>query len=129
MSFPLSLQQAKRYIGQRVALAGDAAHGVHPMAGQGLNMGFIDAQILSKKLVENIRQGIDFGYSGTLEDYEAESKFANYSMAATIEAVVRLYHGSDPLKGAIRNLGSVLTNGSPLAKIFTMGANGNFFIS
>ena len=74
-SFPLSLQYAKRYAGDRMALVGDAAHRIHPMAGQGLNAGMTDVAYLANAIVAALKSGQDIGsYEQVLKEYERQSK-------------------------------------------------------
>ncbi|KAK3009682.1 hypothetical protein RJ639_013671 [Escallonia herrerae] len=86
MVFPLSLMHANHYVSKRVALIGDAAHTVHPLAGQGVNMGFGDAFSLSKVIAEGVAVGSDIG-----EKYEADRKTANIAMIAILDGFQKAY--------------------------------------
>ncbi|XP_010696156.2 uncharacterized protein LOC104908709 [Beta vulgaris subsp. vulgaris] len=91
MVFPLSLVQTSTYAKRRVVLIGDAAHTVHPLAGQGVNLGFGDASVLSKVISEGTAVGIDIGQLSLLQRYEAERKAANFMMATILDGVQKAY--------------------------------------
>ncbi|XP_019450069.1 PREDICTED: ubiquinone biosynthesis monooxygenase COQ6, mitochondrial-like [Lupinus angustifolius] len=91
MVFPLSLRHANSYASKRVVLIGDAAHTVHPLAGQGVNLGFGDAFSLSKIIAEGIALGTDIGEVNLLKKYEAERKPANITMMAILETFQKAY--------------------------------------
>ncbi|XP_010550835.1 PREDICTED: ubiquinone biosynthesis monooxygenase COQ6, mitochondrial isoform X2 [Tarenaya hassleriana] len=91
MAFPLSLRHAKDYASKRVALIGDAAHTVHPLAGQGVNLGFADASALSKAITEGIALGTDIGEANLLRRYERERKSENIAMMAVLDGFQKLY--------------------------------------
>ncbi|RAL48368.1 hypothetical protein DM860_005792 [Cuscuta australis] len=91
MLFPLSLMHAKRYASKRVVLIGDAAHTVHPLAGQGVNMGFADAIALSKAIAEGVAVGSDIGEVSVLQRYESERKPANIAMMAVLDGFQKAY--------------------------------------
>ncbi|XP_019189904.1 PREDICTED: ubiquinone biosynthesis monooxygenase COQ6, mitochondrial-like [Ipomoea nil] len=91
MVFPLSLMHANSYASKRVALIGDAAHTVHPLAGQGVNMGFGDAIALSKVIAEGVAVGSDIGEVSVLKKYESERKPANIAMMAVLDGFQKAY--------------------------------------
>lgn len=91
MVFPLSLRHANSYALKRVVLIGDAAHTVHPLAGQGVNLGFGDAFSLSRIIAEGIALGTDIGEVNMLKKYEAERKAANIMMMAILDGVQKAY--------------------------------------
>ncbi|XP_028773499.1 ubiquinone biosynthesis monooxygenase COQ6, mitochondrial [Neltuma alba] len=91
MVFPLSLRHANTYASKRVVLIGDAAHTVHPLAGQGVNLGFGDAFSLSKIIAEAIALGNDIGEVHLLKKYETERKPANIMMMAVLEGFQKAY--------------------------------------
>nr|VDD36241.1 unnamed protein product [Brassica oleracea] len=91
MMFPLSLRHAKDYVSNRVALVGDSAHTVHPLAGQGVNLGFADASALSRAIAEGIALGTDIGEANLLKRYEAERKPANIAMMAVLDGIQKMY--------------------------------------
>ena len=79
MSFPLSTLQASNYTSHRIALIGDAAHSIHPMAGLGVNSGIGDSVLLANSIIRNMKTGNDYGESIALSNFEASSKALNYS--------------------------------------------------
>ncbi|KNA10684.1 hypothetical protein SOVF_142080 [Spinacia oleracea] len=91
MVFPLSLVHTDTYAKSRVVLIGDAAHTVHPLAGQGVNLGFGDASVLSKVISDGTAVGIDIGQLSLLRKYEAERKPANFMMATILDGVQKAY--------------------------------------
>lgn len=91
LAFPLSLMHSERYAAKRIALVGDAAHTVHPLAGQGVNMGFQDAFALSRVISESIALGTDIGEASLLAKYEADRKPANILMAAVLDGFQKAY--------------------------------------
>ncbi|KAL0547039.1 hypothetical protein IC582_016961 [Cucumis melo] len=91
MVFPLSLNHAKNYASKRVVLIGDAAHTVHPLAGQGVNLGFGDALSLSKVIAEGVALGSDIGEVTLMKKYEAERKPANIAMMAILDGFQKAY--------------------------------------
>ncbi len=104
-SYPLSLQLAERMYAPRMALLGDAAHGVHPIAGQGLNLGLKDVAALAQVLVDATRLGEDIGGEAVLERYAAWRRFDNVSLAASTDLFVRLFSNDHPLLRAARGIG------------------------
>ncbi|CAK9155898.1 unnamed protein product [Ilex paraguariensis] len=91
MVFPLSLMHANCYATKRVVLIGDAAHTVHPLAGQGVNMGFGDAFSLSRVIAEGVAVGSDIGEVSLLKKYEADRKLANVTMMAVLDGFQKAY--------------------------------------
>lgn len=79
MSFPLATFQSGSYTKERVALVGDAAHTIHPMAGLGVNSGIMDSILLANNVIRNIKTGNDIGDLLSLSEYEARAKIYNYS--------------------------------------------------
>ncbi|KAI4144408.1 MAG: hypothetical protein L6R39_004198 [Caloplaca ligustica] len=104
-SFPLRYRQADSYISSRIALIGDAAHTVHPLAGQGLNMGLADVQSLAKTLEYTVQHGGDVGDEMYLDRYNSERWLQNNRMLGVTDKLHKLYGvGRGPLVG-IRRLG------------------------
>ena len=93
-SFPLALQDSKSYVGTRMALVGDAAHRVHPLAGQGLNLGFGDVAYLSNAILAAKKGGQDIGSGQTLEQYNKPAKANAMMIMAAIEFVKKSYEPS-----------------------------------
>ncbi|KAL5551954.1 hypothetical protein UlMin_002130 [Ulmus minor] len=91
MVFPLSLMHANNYASKNVVLIGDAAHTVHPLAGQGVNLGFGDAFALAKVIAEGIAVGTNIGELSLLKKFEAERKPANIAMMAILDGFQKAY--------------------------------------
>ncbi|KAH7663677.1 ubiquinone biosynthesis monooxygenase Coq6 protein [Dioscorea alata] len=91
MAFPLSLMHAHDYASKRVVLVGDAAHTVHPLAGQGVNLGFGDASTLAKIIAEGLSVGTDIGELSLLKKYERDRKAANVTMMAILDGFQRAF--------------------------------------
>uniref|UniRef100_A0A1D1ZBL8 Ubiquinone biosynthesis monooxygenase COQ6, mitochondrial n=3 Tax=Anthurium amnicola TaxID=1678845 RepID=A0A1D1ZBL8_9ARAE len=91
MVFPLSLMHAHNYASTRVVLIGDAAHTVHPLAGQGVNLGFGDASALAKVIADGISVGTDIGELPLLKKYEKERKVANVTMMAILDGFQKAF--------------------------------------
>ena len=124
-AFPLRAQYATRYTAPRFALVGDAAHTVHPLAGQGVNLGFLDVAALAEVFLEALAQGRDPGDSGCLRKYERWRKGENLAMLAAVDGIGRMYKiGRGPLP-LLRRLGVDLLGRAPLAReIFVRRAMG-----
>ena len=104
-SFPLRMRHAATYVGERVALVGDAAHSVHPLAGQGLNQGLGDVSALVRVLERAVEQGADLGSVMALEAYDREQWAKNNTMLGVVDKLHKLYSvGSGPIVG-LRSLG------------------------
>lgn len=112
-TYPLSLSLAERFIAPRVALVGDAAHGVHPVAGQGLNLGLRDVGALAEVLVDARRRGDDIGSAVVLEDYQTWRRFDSTALALGMDAVARLFSNDNPLLRLGRDLGLGAVNALP----------------
>lgn len=126
-SYPLSLQIAARYVAPRLALVGDAAHAIHPIAGQGLNLGLRDVAALAQVLVEAKRLGLDIGSPGVLARYERWRRFDNIALALATDALNRLFANDlGPVRLA-RDIGlSVVNRIAPARRAFMRHAGGNF---
>jgi 2-octaprenyl-6-methoxyphenol hydroxylase len=90
-AFPLGLTLARSFVGNRIALAGDAAHGIHPISGQGLNLGFKDVAALAETIVDADRLGLDIGSLTVLERYQAWRRFDTFRMGVTTDVLNRLF--------------------------------------
>ena len=110
-SFPLKLRHADTYIGERVALVGDAAHTIHPLAGQGLNQGQVDVQSLSKTIEYAVAHGQDIGTQLSLEAYNSERYAANHVMLGVCDKIHKLYSADSGLIVPLRSLGLKAVNG------------------
>ncbi|QBF83770.1 FAD-dependent oxidoreductase [Shewanella maritima] len=125
-SFPLRMRYARHFARHRLALVGDAAHTIHPLAGQGVNLGFLDAASLVQIVVELHEQGKDIGDYANLRRYERWRKAEAMEMIAAMEGFKRLFAGSNPLKKAVRDLGlSLVDNIAGLKTVFIKQAMGN----
>ena len=107
-AFPLRRQHAQRYSGTRHVLVGDAAHVVHPLAGQGANLGFMDAAALADVLGEADREGRDIGSTRVLRRYERWRKGDNLATLWTMDGFKQLFSNDDTLLARIRNTGFAL---------------------
>jgi 2-octaprenyl-6-methoxyphenol hydroxylase len=119
-TYPLSLQLAERFTGPRAALLGDAAHGVHPIAGQGLNLGLKGAAALAEVLVEAARLGEDIGSEVVLERYAAWRRFDTVMLSAGMDAFVHLFSNDNPLLRLARGAGMAAVNRIGPARRFFM---------
>jgi 2-octaprenyl-6-methoxyphenol hydroxylase len=104
-AYPLDLTLAERYVAPRLALAGDAAHGIHPIAGQGLNIGLRDVAALAEVLVEAARIGEDVGAANVLERYQRWRRFDATSLALGMDALNRLFSNDNPALRLARDTG------------------------
>ncbi len=104
-SYPLGFHHAARITDRRLALAGDAAHGIHPIAGQGLNLGFRDAAALAETLVEGARIGIDLGDAQLLARYERWRSLDTFMVAMATDTLTRLYGVPGRVASGIRRFG------------------------
>ena len=109
-TFPLCAQHARNYVLPRLALIGDAAHAVHPLAGQGANLGLADASILSAVIEEAIRKGEHPGDRPVLRRYERARKGANATMLHLMTALNQLFAAGSPTLGELRRAGMRLFN-------------------
>ncbi|MGN6550499.1 MAG: ubiquinone biosynthesis hydroxylase [Pararhizobium sp.] len=117
-AFPLGLTLARDFTAPRIALAGDAAHGIHPIAGQGLNLGFKDAAALAETVVEAERIGLDIGSLGTLERYQRWRRFDTFQMGVTTDVLNRLFSNDVMPLRAARGFGLGLVDRMPALKSF-----------
>ena len=123
--YPLSLSLAERLTAPRTALIGDAAHAVHPVAGQGLNMGLKDAAALAEVLIEAARIGEDIGSEIVLDRYARWRRFDNAALAAGFDGFVRLFSNDLAPVRLARDLGMAAVNRiAPLRRAFMHEAGG-----
>jgi 2-octaprenyl-6-methoxyphenol hydroxylase len=125
-SYPLRFHLARAYVKSRFALAGDAAHGIHPIAGQGLNLGFKDAAALAEVAIDAARLGLDIGGLDVLKRYERWRRFDSFTLAASTDALNRLFSNDiAPLRIA-RDVGMGIVDGiGPLRRFFMRHAGGD----
>lgn len=117
-AFPLGLTLARAFVAPRLALAGDAAHGIHPISGQGLNLGFKDVAALAETIVEADRLGLDIGALNVLERYQSWRRFDTFRMGVTTDVLNRLFSNDiTPIRIA-RDFGLGLVERMPKLKSF-----------
>ena len=129
-SYPLSLQMARTYIGPRLALVGDAAHAIHPIAGQGFNLGLRDVAALAEILIDAQRLGLDLGAEAVLRRYQQWRRFDNALLAFGTDALNHLFANDiGPLRAA-RDLGlGAVSKIGFLRRIFMRHAGGALALS
>jgi ubiquinone biosynthesis monooxygenase Coq6 len=127
VSIPLSLQQAKSYCAPRVALVGDAAHSIHPQAGQGLNLGLSDVKRLASAIEKGIHSGADIGDDIVFlsKEFGDIQQNKNLTMMGIVDVINRIYSTDSKIAGVLRSCGMLAIHGlgpikSNIAK-FAMG--------
>ena len=124
-SFPLTMRYARDFAKHRVALIGDAAHTIHPLAGQGVNLGLLDAVSLAQSILENRQADKDIGLYANLRQFERWRKTEAAQMVASMELLKQLFHGDNPVQKTVRDLALIFAdNMSPLKKQFIKQAMG-----
>jgi 2-octaprenyl-6-methoxyphenol hydroxylase len=125
-SYPLNFHLAHDYVRPRFALIGDAAHGIHPIAGQGLNLGLRDAAALAETLLDLARLGLDMGALDGLKRYERWRRFDNFVMGTGMDVLNRLFSTDTAPIRLIRDLGLGITDRiAPLRRAFMRQAGGD----
>ncbi len=109
-AFALRMLHAEHYVARRVALVGDAAHTIHPLAGQGVNLGLADAAVLAQALAEGTARSVDPGSLKPLRRYERWRKGENLAMLGVMDGFKRLFGSRAPVVRLVRNLGLNVTN-------------------
>lgn len=118
--YPLSLQVSDRFIDRRLALVGDSAHGIHPISGQGMNLGIKDVAALAQVLVEAARAGEDIGEAGVLERYQRWRRVDTLTLSAVTDGLNRLFSNDiAPVRWA-RDIGMAAVHRMPPLKRFFM---------
>jgi 2-octaprenyl-6-methoxyphenol hydroxylase len=117
-SYPLSAMHAARYVDTRLALVGDAAHGIHPIAGQGLNLGFRDVDALASLLIEAVARGEDPGNAALLARYQAKRRPDSLLMLGATHALERLFANDIAPIRIARRLGIAAVDRMPRLKNF-----------
>lgn len=112
-AFPLGLKLARDFVKPRFALIGDAAHGIHPIAGQGLNLGFKDVAALAEVLVDARRLGQDLGGFDVLERYQRWRRFDTFQMGVVTDVLNRLFSNDNDVLRAVRDIGLGLVDRMP----------------
>lgn len=105
LQFPLTQRHGVDYVQPGIALIGDAAHTIHPLAGQGVNLGFSDARVLAEELGRTLEQGSNLGGMQTLKRYQRRRKPDNLAMMATMEGFKRLFEREELPVRLLRNIG------------------------
>lgn len=125
-AFPLRMRYARHFARHRLLLAGDAAHTIHPLAGQGVNLGFLDAASIIQVISELQQAGKDIGDYAELRSLERWRKADAMEMIAAMEGLKGLFEGSNPVKKALRDLGlNLIDNVAGLKTVFIQQAMGN----
>lgn len=125
MGFPLRLQIAREFVGPRLALIGDAAHVIHPIAGQGLNLGLKDVAALAEVVVDALRLGLDHGGEEVLARYQTWRRFDTASMVAVTDGMNRLFSNDIAPVRAIRDFGlGLVDRAGPLKDAMIRAASG-----
>ncbi|PCH59654.1 MAG: hypothetical protein COC05_06475 [Gammaproteobacteria bacterium] len=112
-AFPLKAQHATDYVAPRIALIGDAAHSIHPLAGQGVNLGLLDAACLSEIIKTAIDNRRDIGREHTLKKYQRTRKAGNLAMLAATDGLNKLFSNNSELLNGLRNSGFSAINSLP----------------
>jgi 2-octaprenyl-6-methoxyphenol hydroxylase len=120
--YPLNLFQAETYIADRCIIIGDAAHAIHPIAGQGVNLGYRDVAVLTELLVEATRAGQDIGSAALLAHYQQWRRFDATSMTAATDILNRLFSSDSRTLRHLRRAGMAVFNRTDILKSFFMHA-------
>ncbi len=114
--WPLRRMHAEHYVMERAALIGDAAHAIHPLAGQGVNLGLLDAAALTEVVVTARQEGRDAGALRVLRRYERWRRGDNLLMMSAMDAINRAFSNTQSPLGSLRNLGLSLANRSAVLR-------------
>lgn len=117
-AYPLGLSVARSFIADRVALVGDAAHVIHPIAGQGLNMGLRDIAALAEAVVDAARLGLDIGSQSVLERYQRWRRFDTMAMGVATDGLNRLFSNESGMLRLVRDVGLGIVDRLPMLKDF-----------
>jgi 2-octaprenyl-6-methoxyphenol hydroxylase len=120
-AFPLGLTLARSFVAPRFALAGDSAHGIHPISGQGLNLGFKDVAALAETIVEADRLGLDIGSINILERYQTWRRFDTFRMGVTTDVLNRLFSNDIAPIRIARDFGLGIVDRLPGMKSYFIG--------
>jgi len=124
-AFPLGLKVARAFMAERLALIGDAAHVIHPIAGQGLNMGLRDVAALAEAIVDAVRLGLDPGGPDVLERYQRWRRFDTFTMGVATDGLNRLFSNRSDSLRVMRDVGLGLVERAPaLKRLFIREAAG-----
>lgn len=114
--YPLAARYARNFAQSRIALIGDAAHTIHPLAGLGVNLGFADATTLAIEIQKHLTSGHDIGEYRHLRQFERERKAEAVKLLVTMEGLKQLFEGNHPIKKLVRGFGLRATNQLPFIK-------------
>jgi 2-octaprenyl-6-methoxyphenol hydroxylase len=117
-AYPLGLFIARSFVADRIALVGDAAHVIHPIAGQGLNMGLRDIAALAEAIVDAARLGLDIGGADVLERYQRWRRFDTMAMGVATDGLNRLFSNESDILRLMRDVGLGLVDRMPALKSF-----------
>ncbi len=124
-AFPLALRLARQFVRPRFALVGDAAHSIHPIAGQGLNLGYRDVAALAEVIVDAHRLGLDIGSETVLDGYQRWRRYDTAEMALMTDVLTRLFSNDNPVLRIARDVGLGVVDRLPeLKNIFMREAAG-----
>ncbi|MDP7641807.1 MAG: UbiH/UbiF/VisC/COQ6 family ubiquinone biosynthesis hydroxylase [Alphaproteobacteria bacterium] len=124
-SYPIALTHANRYGAERLALAGDAAHAIHPLAGQGFNLGVRDVAVLAELIVDRHRLGLDIGAADLLARYQQWRRLDSLTLIAVTDGLNRLFSNDIAALRLARDLGLAAVNRTPrLKRLFMRHAMG-----
>ena len=125
-SYPLNFHLARGFVKPRFALAGDSAHGIHPIAGQGFNLGLKDAAALSETVLDAARLGLDIGSLDTLKKYERWRRFDSLVMSFAMDGLNRLFSNDIAPLRVLRDVGMGLVDAvGPARRFFMRHAGGD----
>ena len=120
-AFPLALSIARQFVQPRLALIGDAAHTVHPIAGQGLNLGYRDVAALAETIIEAHRLGLDIGALTVLERYQTWRRYDTLEMGLVTDGLNRLFSNDNPALRIVRDVGLGIVDRLPRLKDWFIG--------
>jgi 2-octaprenyl-6-methoxyphenol hydroxylase len=117
-TYPVGLSVARRFIAKRIALVGDAAHVIHPIAGQGLNLGLRDVAALAEAVADAARLGLDVGGADVLDRYQRWRRFDTMAMGIATDGLNRLFSNESDVLRLVRDIGLGLVERAPAVKNF-----------
>jgi 2-octaprenyl-6-methoxyphenol hydroxylase len=125
-SYPLKFHLARGFVKPRFALAGDSAHGIHPIAGQGLNLGLKDAAALTEVVLDAARLGLDIGALDVLQKYERWRRFDSFALSVATDGLNRLFSNDIAPIRALRDIGmGIVDSIGPARRFFMRHAGGD----